>query len=194
MNKKAERGRATREHLVDVATRLFAEHGYEDTSIEAVLRECEISRGALYHHFNGKEALFEAVFQAVETAVSEEMAAASAGLTDPVEALREGCLTWIRLAGDPVVQRIVLIDAPSVLGWQRWREIEDQHSLGLAKAVLRRAAQDGRLPRELADPFAHMLLVSLNEIATIIARSDDPETAMREGRAAVEEYLRRLLP
>lgn len=194
MNKKAERGRATRDQLVEIATGLFAEHGYEDTSIEAVLRAAEVSRGALYHHFTGKEALFEAVFEAVEVAVGDDMLAAVEGLTDPVAALHTGCLAWIRLAGDPVVQRIVLLDAPSVLGWQRWREIEEEHALGMTKAALRLVADAGRLPGDLVDPFAHMLLASLNEIAIVIARSDDAPAAMRDGQAAVEEFLGRLLP
>src|SRR5262245_30807619 len=137
MNKKAERGRATREQLVEIATGLFAEHGYEATSIEAVLRSAEVSRGALYHHFAGKEPLFEAVFEAVELDVSHRLAEAIAGVTDPVEALRTGCLHWVALAGDPVVQRIVLIDAPSVLGWQRWRELEERYGLGMTKAAMR---------------------------------------------------------
>jgi AcrR family transcriptional regulator len=194
MNKKVERGRATRGQLVEIATGLFAEHGYEDTSIDAVLHAAQVSRGALYHHFNGKEALFAAVFEAVEVAVGDDMVAAVEGMTDPVAALHAGCLAWIRLAGDPVVQRIVLIDAPSVLGWQRWREIEEEHALGMTKAALRLVADAGRLPASLVDPFAHMLLASLNEIAIVIARADDRPAAMREGQAAVEEFLRRLLP
>lgn len=194
MNKKAERGRATREQLVEIATGMFAEHGYEATSIEAVLRSAQVSRGALYHHFTGKESLFEAVFESVELDVSRRLAEAITGVTDPVEALRTGCLNWVALAGDPVVQRIVLIDAPSVLGWQRWRELEERYGLGMTKAAMAQVAAAGRLPARYADPFARMLLASLNEIAIEITRADDPESAMRDGREAVEELLRRLLP
>lgn len=194
MNKKAERGRATREQLVEIATGLFAEHGYEGTSIEAVLRAAKVSRGALYHHFAGKDALFEAVFEAVELDVGHRLAERLAGVTDPVEALRAGCLYWITLAGDPVVQRILLIDAPAVLGWQRWRELEEQYALGGMKSFLRQVAEAGRLPVRHADPFAHMLLASLNEIAIMITRADDPKRAMKDGRAAVDELLDRLLP
>ena len=194
MNKKAERGRATREQLVEIATGLFAEHGYEGTSIEAVLRSAQVSRGALYHHFAGKDALFAAVFEAVELDVSRRLLEAVGGIDDPAAALRAGCLTWIALAGDPVVQRIVLIDAPSVLGWQRWRELEEQYGLGGVKLLMRQIAESGRLPVRHADPFAHMLLASLNEIAVMITRADDPKEAMKDGRAAVEELVDRLLP
>ncbi|HEY3682093.1 MAG TPA: TetR/AcrR family transcriptional regulator [Streptosporangiaceae bacterium] len=195
MNKKVERGRATRDRLVEIATGMFAEHGYEGTSIEAVLRTAEVSRGALYHHFDGKDGLFEAVFEAVELDANRRLLAAVVDVEDPVEALRAGCLTWIELAGDdPVVQQVVLIDAPSVLGWQRWREVEERYGLGGTKLMLRRIAAAGRLSERYADPFAHMLLAALNETAILIARSDDAAKALRDGRAAVKELLDRLLP
>ncbi|KAA2261167.1 TetR/AcrR family transcriptional regulator [Solihabitans fulvus] len=190
MNKKAERGRLTRDQLVATATELFAERGYEDTSIEAVLHEANVSRGALYHHFAGKEGLFEAVLEAVETRVDSQLVAAVAGQSDPVEALRGGCLAWIGFVGDHVVRQIVLIDAPAVLGWERWREVDQQHGLGMIRAALRATR---RLPAELVDPFAHMLLASLGEIALLIARSPDPDAALDNGVAAIEELLRRVL-
>ena len=124
-NKNIERGQATRAHLIEVATRLFAAHGYDGTSIEAVLAESGVSRGSLYHHFPGKEALYLAVFEALGARLGADMTAALQDAADPIEMLRTGCATWIRQAGDPVVQRIMLIDAPAVLGWQRWRELDE---------------------------------------------------------------------
>ena len=105
-----------------------------------------VSRGSLYHHFKSKEALFEAVLDAAEVRIGEAtlLAAAGAG-DDPVAALRAGALEWIRLAGDPVVQRIVLIDAPAVLGWERWREIEEQNALGNLRVAMQAVADDGRI-------------------------------------------------
>src|SRR5258708_7084565 len=120
-NKNVARGEATRAQRIAIGTSLFASRGYDDTSIEAVLREAGISRGSLYHHFAGKEALFEAVLEDVEARVGSETIAAAEGAAGPGAALRAGCLAWIRIAGDPVVQRILLIDAPSVLGCERWR-------------------------------------------------------------------------
>ncbi len=193
MNKKIERGRATREQLIELATPLFAGRGYEDTSIEAVLQDSGVSRGALYHHFTGKEGLFQAVHESVSARIDHEIALATQSADDPVGALRAGCLTWVRLAGDPVVQRILLIDAPAVLGWQRWRQLEEQHSLGMVKIALQAISDSGRLPADLVTPFAHMLLAALNEIAIVIARSDDTDDATREGQAAVEALLERLL-
>ena len=191
-NKNVARGEATRSQLLAIATRMFAERGYEDTSVEAVLREAGVSRGSLYHHFASKEALFEAVAEEVESDVGARTLAAAAGADGPVAALRAGSLAWIRLAGDPVVQRILLIDAPSVLGWERWRAMEEQHALGGIKAILHLAAGQGKLRPELADTLAHVLLASVNEVALLVARAQDKETAMKEGADAIDELLQRL--
>ncbi|NUU20772.1 MAG: TetR/AcrR family transcriptional regulator [Streptomycetaceae bacterium] len=194
MNKKAERGHATRNQLVSLAVRLFAEHGYEGTSVDMVLRESGLSRGALYHHFAGKEALFAGALEAVEAQVSEDVAAAARQLDDPRAALRAGCLAWIRLAREPEVRQIVLVDAPSVVGWHRWREIEERYGFGLLKGSLQMVARSGGLPPELVDPFAHMLLAAMNEIALVIANAPDGDEAIRQGEHAVDELLNRLLP
>jgi AcrR family transcriptional regulator len=193
MNKKIERGHSTREQLIAIATRLFGERGYEGASIEAVLRESGVSRGALYHHFDNKEALFEAVFEGVEASVSHEILAATAGLDDPVDALRAGSIAWVRLAADPVVRRVVIIDAPAVLGWDRWRELESRYGLGMLKVAVQGVADAGRLPPDLVDLFAHMVLAAMNEIAQLVARADDADAAIRQGEAAVDELLKRLL-
>lgn len=193
VNKKAERGRATRDRLVAIAVRLFAEHGYEGTSVETVLAESGVSRGALYHHFPGKDALFAAALDAVEADIAEETTVAGADAPDAVAALRAGCLAWVRLAGDPVVRRIVLIDAPAVLGWHRWREFEEQHSFGVLKAALQNIAAEGRFPAEHAEVFAHMLVAALNEVALLVAARDGDAAAIAEGEQAVNELLNRLI-
>jgi len=192
-NKNVTRGEATRAQLIAVATRLFASRGYEDTSIEAVLQEADVSRGSLYHHFAGKEALFEAVLDDVETKVGSQTIAAAVGADGPAAALRAAFLAWIKLAGDPVVQRILLIDAPAVLGWERWRAMEERHALGAIRATLQAIAGQGSLRPELVGTLAHVLLASVNEIALVVARSDDPAAAMKEGADAIDELLRRLL-
>jgi AcrR family transcriptional regulator len=191
-NKNVVRGEATRSQLIVIATRLFADRGYEDTSIDAVLREAGVSRGSLYHHFASKEALFEAVAEDVETSVGAQTLAAASGSDGPVAALRAGFLAWIRLAGDPVVRRILLIDGPSVLGWERWRAMEEQHALGLIRAVVQVIADEGKLRPELVGTLAHVLLASVNEVALLVARSEDKEAAMEAGADTIDELLRRL--
>jgi AcrR family transcriptional regulator len=192
-DKRSERGQATRKRLIAVATRLFASRGFDGTSIEAVLEETAVSRGSMYHHFANKEALFEAVFVALEASIGEKVVLAATGAGDSSASLRAGCVAWMKLAGDPTVQRVVLIDAPSVLGWERWRAIEEANALGLLMAAMRAAADEGRIPAELADTFAHMLLATLNELALLIARSNDQTEAQRSAQAAVDELLTRLL-
>jgi AcrR family transcriptional regulator len=192
MTKRAEQGRATREHIVAVATRLFAEQGYEDTSIEDVLGAAGVSRGALYHHFAGKEALFEAALTQIEDRMTAALLEIIATAPSATAALNAAALGWIEQAGDPVFQRIVLIDGPSVLGWERWR-IQGGQAVGHLKALLQLVSDEGHLAPALVSPFAHMILAALDETALVIAQADDPESALAEGRAAVEELLRRLI-
>jgi AcrR family transcriptional regulator len=193
MNKNVERGQATRAHLVDVATRLFAAHGYDDTSINMVQAESGVSRGSLYHHFPGKDALFWAVLEGVAARVGGQLAEVEADAPDPVAAMRAGLLEWIRVAADPEVRQIGLIDAPAVLGWQRWRELDEQGSLGFIRAALEYAAEAGRIERRHVDSFAHIVLAAANETAMMIARADDPAAALGAGESAFADFLDRLL-
>ncbi|KAB2378953.1 TetR/AcrR family transcriptional regulator [Actinomadura montaniterrae] len=195
MDRRLDRGQATRQRLIEVATELFADRGYEGTSIEAVLERAGVSRGSLYHHFRGKDRLFEAVVEAVHAKVGEATlaAATASGATEAHGLLKAAELAWIRLAGDAVVRRILLIDAPTVLGWRRWRAIEEQYGLGMLKAVLQEAADAGRVPAQLVEPFAHILLAAGNEMALVIALADDIAAAQNTAEIAVEEFLNRLL-
>jgi AcrR family transcriptional regulator len=192
MTRRAAQGRATREQLIEVATGLFAERGYEETSIEAVLAAAGVSRGALYHHFGGKDALFEAVLEAVEDGVTARLTAEITGAPDAVSAVESAALTWIEMAGDPLIQRIILIDAPSVLGLERWRSLNEEYSLGATRALLQAVSDEGHLSADLVAPFAQMLLGALDEVAMAIARADDRAAALETGRHAVRELLRRI--
>jgi AcrR family transcriptional regulator len=158
-----------------------------------VLVACRISRGALYHHFPSKEALLEAVFEAVEIEVTNKVLARAASAGGAVEAVRAGCEAFLDLTQDPVVRQIMLTDAPSVLGWDKWREIDERHAFGLMKAALEPAAKEAGLPAALVDAFAHMLLASLSEVALMIAQADDAIAALENGRRAVRELLARIL-
>jgi AcrR family transcriptional regulator len=193
MSRNVERGLVTRQSLIATATGLFTKVGYDATSIEAVLRESGVSRGALYHHFDSKEQLFEAVLEALEAELAQATVAAAQGVADPAKALQLGCGTFLDLAQTPKVRQIVLVDAPAVLGWQKWREIDARHGFGLLKAVLASAADNGRVRRELVDTFAHMLLAALFEVALMVSRAENTEATLRSGRAALGELIDRLL-
>jgi AcrR family transcriptional regulator len=189
VNQRVDQGRATRAALIDVATELFATKGYEATAIPAVVDAAGVSRGALYHHFASKEALFEAVLQSVEAEATLKVTRAARGATDPLDGLRRGCAAYLAMCRDPVVRRISLIDAPAVVGWERWREIDEQHSFGLIKAAIAAIAADGRVKPELIDVMAHMVLAALLEVALLVARADEGRLAIRRGQEAVDELL-----
>jgi AcrR family transcriptional regulator len=190
---RSERGRATRDRLIAAGRELFGEHGYEATSIEAILETAGVKRGALYHHFESKQALFDAVLDQVVSEVARAAAEAARAETDPVESLRAGCTAWLRMALDPAVQRIALVDPPGVVGWTRWRELDEQHILGGLRRNLQLIAADERLPAGDVDLLAHMVLAAVNEAALLIARADDPREALAKGKSAVDTLIDRLV-
>ena len=189
MNKRIAQGEATRRQLIDVATRLFADQGYDDTSTEQVLREAGVSRGSLYHHYDSKEQLFEAVVEHLEEGVVEQLVDVVVRHRDPVKILRAGCAQWVAMAEDPAVRRIILTDAPAVLGWQRWREIDERYGFGLLKHGVEAVAQAGRLAAGDVDVVAHVLLGALNEAAMLVARAETPIAARREATKAVDRLI-----
>ena len=192
MDGRLEKGRATRVSIIVAARELFGELGYEGTSIDAILRRAGMARGALYHHFPTKEALFDAVLDAEVASIAKASTAAARAAGDPVESLRAGCGAWLRAAIDPVVQRITLIDAPAVVGWSRWREIDESHTLGGLRSNIRHIARDGRIPTDQIDVIVNMLLASVSEAALLIAKSDHPRAALRTGLAALDTLIDRL--
>jgi AcrR family transcriptional regulator len=189
LDKRTIRGTATRRQIVEAATRLFAAGGFAETSVEDVLREVEVSRGALYHHFANKEALFRAVLEEMEIRLRETLERAAAGAGNPLDALRLGCSAWLQAALAPEFRQIALIDAPSVIGWTAWREVDARHGLGLIQQALGIGAQMGRVPAPLVETYAHMLLAALVEFALVIAQADDRAGALERSRSAIEVLL-----
>lgn len=189
MNKGIDKGLSTRQQIIAEATELFTTLGYEATSIDAILKACAISRGALYHHFRSKDQLFEAVFEAIEQEVAAATIAASRDAGNPAASLRAGCKVFLQMARVDRVRQIALIDAPSVLGWRKWREIEERHGFGLLKAGLKAATEATGRQREPVEELAHMLLASIIEAALLVTRADDPEAASRSSMAALDRLI-----
>jgi AcrR family transcriptional regulator len=186
---RIERGRATRERLIEAGRGQFGARGYDGASLDAILAAAGVKRGALYHHFESKQELFDAVLDREIAQIAARIAKAAGAATDPVESLRIGCRTWLRMALDPEVQRIVLLDPPSVVGWTRWRELDEVHTLGGLRRNLELIADQGRLADGDIDLFAHMVLASLSEAALLIASAEKPRSALKVGEAAVETLL-----
>jgi AcrR family transcriptional regulator len=188
---QAERSQSTRAALVAAARPLFAERGFAGVGTEEIVRGAGVTRGALYHHFAGKRELFAAVYEQIEAELSERIAteALASGATAPIEAMRSGARMFLRACTVPEVQRIVLIDGPSVLGWDRWREIAAEHGLGLIEATLQAAVDAGAIPTQPVRPLAHLLMGALDEAALLVARSDQPEEALVEVSATLDSLL-----
>ena len=191
--KKFQQGVSTRDRLVAVARALFASEGYENTSTDRVLAEAGVSRGALYHHFENKEALFTAVLEVVEEEIMGAALAASAEVPDPVEGLRVAFRSFLQKACEPDVRQIVLVDAHSVVGWQKWREIEGRYGLGLLRQGLMVVAAQGAIASTMVDVYAHVLLAALIEVAFLVAWAADPAAEAERGNQALDRLLSRLL-
>jgi len=185
----ANRAESTRNALVAAARRLFVERGYHATSTEQIVALAGVgTRGALYHHFADKRALFVAVFEAVE---QDLVAAAGAAIQEepPLEILRNGLIDFLDASLTPEVQRILLIDGPAVLGWQEWRAIEARYGLGGIREMLELAVADGSLPRQPLEVLAHLLLATTDAAALFIANADDPAAARDQAVGALDRFL-----
>ena len=189
---RSDKAQATREHLLEVATRLFADRGYESTSIETVLQEAGVSRGALYHHFSSKENLFEAVYASAQTRVAREIVEEAVGAATPLEMIKAGARAWLQRVRDPIVRQITLIDAPAVLGWEKWRKIDEEHFLGITKAAMNEAVGSS-VSAERLDFLVHMYFGMLVEVAMVIARGDQSDDAIEEATSLVDDFLTRML-
>jgi AcrR family transcriptional regulator len=188
---QADRSAATREALVAAARPLFAEHGFGGVGTEAIVRAAGVTRGALYHQFADKTELFAAVFEEVERDVNAgivEVVTAS-GATDPLEIMALAADAWLEACERPEVQRIALLDAPAVLGWERWREIGMRYGLGPVEGLLAHAVEIGRIPPQPVRAIAPGWWGALDVAALSGARADEPEAARAEVGAVVRRFV-----
>jgi len=178
---QAERTESTRGRLITTARRLFAEQGFAATSTEEILREAAVSRGALYHHFPSKTDLFQATFEQVEDELTAQVlqAAAGGGETDPMRILQVGFDAFLDQCRNPEVQRIVMLDGPTVLGWDLWHQLDERYAFGTIKTVLTVAADTGRIEQATVEPLTHLLLGAIMQAGMVVARSDDPLAAKK---------------
>lgn len=178
-DKRVAQGEATRAALMAAARTLFGERGFAATSTEDIVSTAGVTKGALYHHFTGKDDLFRAVFEQVQREVSDQ-AVAEFLRPDSWEALLDGCLLWIDAHLDPSVRRIVLREARAVLGWDDVRAIENRFGAVALRGALRKAMHAGVLERRPLRPLALLLLGALGEACQYIADAEDPALARDE--------------
>jgi AcrR family transcriptional regulator len=187
-DKRNAQGLQTRAALVAAARDVFGEQGFAGTNTEEIVAQAGVSKGALYHHFTGKEDLFRAVFEQVQLEVSDQVAAVFLE-RDAWDALVAGCVLWIDAHQDPAVRRIVLRDARAVLGWEVVRELEARFGAVGLRGALRKAMTAGVLRRQPLRPLALMLAGALSEACLYVADADDPVVAREEVDALITELL-----
>ena len=185
---RVAQGAATRASLVDAARKLFGTRGFAETSLDEVVSKARVTKGALYHHFRGKEDLFAAVYEQVQREVSDQVVTEFLR-PDPWEALQLGCELWIDAHLDPAVQRIAMRDARAALGWETVRQVEAKYGAVPLRGVLRRAIRTGLIDPVPLRPLALMLMGALGEACFYVADADDREAAREEALAMIGRLL-----
>lgn len=188
---QAERTAATRALLIGTARKLFADKGFTEVSTQSIVAAAGVTRGALYHQFDDKIGLFAAVYEEVERELVEDIARqiSELGPANPLEAMRAGARLFLDGCSAPGVQQIVLIDAPAVLGWDRWREVGMKYGLGVIEGMLAHAIAEGAIPEQPLRPTAHVLLGALDEAALFVSRATDHAQAREEMDAVCDRLI-----
>ena len=184
---QAERSTATRAALVAAARPRFAARGYAAVSTPEIAQAAGVTRGAMYHQFADKAALFAAVAEAVEADVTQRLAdeVVAAGHSNPLSALHGAVDAWLDACEEPEVRQVLLLDAPVVLGWEGFRDLAQHYGLGLTEQLLQAAIDAGQLPVLATRPLAHVLLGALQEAAFVVTA----EPPARAETAAVEHAI-----
>ncbi|MEV0332679.1 TetR/AcrR family transcriptional regulator [Nocardia sp. NPDC050717] len=190
-----DRSRTTRAALERAGRDLFAERGFAGTSAEQLVAAAGVTRGALHHHYGDKRGLFLAVLEQVETEATAEIqdAVAAVDPDDVVAGMTAGLARFLDICARPQMLRIVLMDAPTVLGWPAFREFEARHGLGLITAQLQRATDAGLVPAAPVAVLAQLLLSAISEAALIVAHAEDPDRARLETQQSLLLLLAGLL-
>lgn len=178
---------ATKRALVEAATGLFTENGYANTSLDAIVAEARVTKGALYHHFTGKQALFEAVFERVEGHTSQAIARAVRGAKDPWEKSLEGLRAFLDAVQDPTYRRIVVQDGPAILGYERFREQEERSSFAIVLEIVNTVLSAGpwELDEPMVDVFTRIFFGALSSAGESVANAADREVASARVESAI---------
>ena len=187
---RARQRAQTRRTLLRESRRLFASRGYGAVGLAEIVQAAAVTKGALYHHFDGKTELFRAVLDEVQQEVAQQVAATAQAQEDPWDQLTTGCRTFLTASTDPAVQQIMLIDGPAVLGWTEWRAMDENASAHhLTEALTTLIDQEVIAPQPVA-PLAHLLSGAMNEAALWLATTPDDLSATWTALAKMLEALR----
>lgn len=181
---------ATRELLVSIARERFVEQGYTATAIDDIVQRAGLAKGALYHHFSGKDALFKAVYDVVLAETAEAVMAAALAEQDPWGAVRAGLSAFLDACLQPAFRRIVIIDSVAVLAAHAWEGGIEGVELPMLRTVLTALVASDALPGVALDPLAHVALGGLYGSALYIARAADPQAARAEADTVLDVVLR----
>jgi AcrR family transcriptional regulator len=178
-NKTAADADATRRSLIRAGSRLFSKRGFDDVAAEEIVAAAKVTRGALYHHFEGgKPGLFRAVVSQAMREVHARLTAAGAGATSPLKAFESGARAFLEACAEPGFQRILLIDAPRVLGWHDWRAMDLELGLGLLRRCLDAAVHFKQLQIPDVEMATHLIAGALIDGAMLLGK-DPTDAALR---------------
>lgn len=186
---KIQQGRETRIKLIEAAIEVFSKDGYKNASMELIVEITGVTRGALYYHFENKLVLFEAVFDNIQAQIADNILDAANKEPDKWNQLIAGCRAFLESCIDPKIQRIAIIDAPSVLDWNTWRKVDSVHGLSLLKSTLSDLRNDGVIETGSLDALAHLLSGAMNEAALWIIQSENHKKSLDESMEMIEMML-----
>jgi AcrR family transcriptional regulator len=189
MIRQVDRSAATIESILAAARRLFATKGFEATSIDDVAELAKVAKGAIYHHFESKEAIFTRVLESVQAEIAmTQVPAAARKISDPMDRVAAGVQRYLNTAMEPRFKRILLLDGPVVIGWGKWRDIDDRYFGAMTKAVLKQGLGEHASIRDV-DALAHLVAGAVMEAALVCAQSEDPLTAARDHVSVLRKML-----
>jgi AcrR family transcriptional regulator len=191
VSRRAQYSASTKRALVDVAARLFTEQGYAATSLDQVVAGARVTKGALYHHFSGKQAVFEAVFEKIEADASRRIRKALKGSRDPWEKALIGLRAFLAIVRDPAYQRVVIQEGPAILGYERFREQEERSSYGLVQDMVGDVLRDStyEVDDDMLETFTRIFFGAMSAAGETVSSSPDPKLAVARVETAISFIL-----
>jgi AcrR family transcriptional regulator len=188
---------STKRALLDSATTLFTDHGYAGTSLDEVVAAARVTKGALYHHFPSKLALFESVFLRVQESTTTEIAKAINTSKDPWERAETGLQKFLEVCRQPEFRRICMQEGPVALGHERWQEAEKASSYGIVQGIVEELLTDlGGEADQLGEAFTAVFYGAIRSASEYVSDAEDPDAASDEVQATIGALLAglRLMP